>query len=90
MAKAREIAVREMVTGEMTKGMTATYEAAVYEAAAYETTTYDIRAENGHRLLTCVKSGSNISLQGKDGNIELNSFLEQVFNPLKARMKKTG
>lgn len=68
--------VKEMATGEMT--------------VAYETTTYDIRAENGHRLLTCVKSGSTISLHGKGGNIDINGFLEQVYNPSKARMKKTG
>lgn len=64
---------REIVTCEIANGMTAAY---------------DIRAKNGHRLLTCVKSGSDIFLQGKEGEIELKSFLEQVFNPLKVRMKK--
>ena len=50
-------------------------------------TEYDILTDEGHRLVTCIRDGQNIFIEGKGGGLRINSFLEQVFNPGTIRRK---
>ena len=50
--------------------------------------TYDIITDEGGRLVTCVKDGSNVTIQGKEGNLSLQNFMAQATNPSLARQMK--
>ena len=50
--------------------------------------THDILTEDGKKLLTCINDNGNISFQGKNGTLDLNNFMWQVYNPATARKMK--
>ena len=51
--------------------------------------TFDIITEEGGRLVTCVREGSNVTIRGKEGNLSLSSFMAQVSNPSLAKQMKS-
>ena len=51
--------------------------------------TYDIITDEGGRLVTCVKDGSNVTIKGKNGNLSLQNFMAQATNPSLAKQMKS-
>ncbi len=51
-------------------------------------TKHDILTDEGGRLLTCIRNGDRVILQGKEGFLSMEGLISQIITPITTKHNK--